>query len=195
MRCCRSPASRRSTCRRSRSAAHLPGASAETMATSVAAPLERQLAQIAGVASMSSTSSLGRPHPVEFDLGAASTRRAGRADRDQRRGRTAAQEPPRASDLREDQSGGCSPDVDRGHFGRPADLQGGRLCRELCRIEDIAHTGVGLVDFHGEQKPAIRVQVDPTLSRPGPQPRGHPRRAGKPTVNAPRAHSMGQGSR
>src|SRR6202011_4664277 len=50
--------------------AHLPGASAETMATSVAAPLERQLALILGVASMSSTSSLGQTAiTVEFDLG------------------------------------------------------------------------------------------------------------------------------
>src|ERR1700680_4661124 len=40
--------------------AHLPGASADTMATSVAAPLERQLALISGVVSLSSTSSLGQ---------------------------------------------------------------------------------------------------------------------------------------
>ena len=50
--------------------AHLPGASAETMATSVAAPLERQLALISGVTSLSSTSSLGQTAiTVEFDLG------------------------------------------------------------------------------------------------------------------------------
>src|ERR1700682_1193712 len=50
--------------------ARLPGANAETMATSVAAPLERQLAQIWGVASMISTSSLGRTSiQVEFELG------------------------------------------------------------------------------------------------------------------------------
>lgn len=39
--------------------ASLPGASAETMATSVAAPLERQLGHIAGVTEMTSSSSLG----------------------------------------------------------------------------------------------------------------------------------------
>jgi multidrug efflux pump subunit AcrB len=50
--------------------AHLPGASAETMATSVAAPLERQLALISGVTSLSSTSSLAQTSiTVEFDLG------------------------------------------------------------------------------------------------------------------------------
>src|SRR5260370_19736006 len=40
-------------------AASLPGGSPETMASSVAQPLERQLAQIPGVAPMTSTSSLG----------------------------------------------------------------------------------------------------------------------------------------
>src|SRR6202163_3301482 len=50
--------------------ARLPGASAETMATSVAAPLERQLALISGVSSISSSSSLGRTSiQVEFELG------------------------------------------------------------------------------------------------------------------------------
>ena len=39
--------------------AALPGASPETMASSVAAPLERQFTTIAGVDSMSSTSYLG----------------------------------------------------------------------------------------------------------------------------------------
>jgi len=49
--------------------AALPGANAETMATAVAAPLERQLAQISGVVSLSSTSSLGQTDiTAEFDL-------------------------------------------------------------------------------------------------------------------------------
>ena len=39
--------------------ANLPGASPETMATSVAAPLERQFTRIAGVTEMTSTSTLG----------------------------------------------------------------------------------------------------------------------------------------
>ena len=43
-----------------RVSASLPGANAETMATSVATPLERQLALISGVTSISSTSSLGK---------------------------------------------------------------------------------------------------------------------------------------
>src|SRR4051812_37565270 len=40
--------------------ATLPGASAETMATSVAAPIERQMATISGISSISSVSTLGR---------------------------------------------------------------------------------------------------------------------------------------
>ena len=49
--------------------ASLPGASPETMASSVAQPLERQLAQIPGIAQMTSTSSLGSTAvTIQFDL-------------------------------------------------------------------------------------------------------------------------------
>src|SRR3981081_3429207 len=40
--------------------ATLPGASAETMASSVAAPIERQLSTISGISALTSTSTLGR---------------------------------------------------------------------------------------------------------------------------------------
>src|SRR5713101_1025658 len=49
--------------------ATLPGASAETMAASVASPIERQLSTIAGISSMSSSSSLGTTRiTIQFDL-------------------------------------------------------------------------------------------------------------------------------
>ena len=49
--------------------ASLPGADPETMATSVAAPLERQFGLIAGVTEMTSTSSRGSTNIVlQFDL-------------------------------------------------------------------------------------------------------------------------------
>src|SRR5690349_23497226 len=49
--------------------AGLPGASPETMASSVATPLERQFSQIAGVSQMTSTSALGVSSiTVQFDL-------------------------------------------------------------------------------------------------------------------------------
>src|SRR4029078_8295501 len=48
--------------------ASLPGASPEPMASSVAQPLERQLAQIPGIAQMTSTSSLGSTAiTIQFD--------------------------------------------------------------------------------------------------------------------------------
>src|SRR5215469_5140010 len=49
--------------------ATLPGASPETMAASVAGPIERQLSTIAGITSMTSTSSLGLTQiTIQFDL-------------------------------------------------------------------------------------------------------------------------------
>ena len=50
--------------------ATLPGASPETMAASVASPIERQLSTIAGISSMTSSSGLGSSQiTVQFDLG------------------------------------------------------------------------------------------------------------------------------
>src|SRR3954447_1901733 len=47
----------------------LPGASAETMAASVASPIERQLSTIAGVTSLTSSSALGLTTiTIQFDL-------------------------------------------------------------------------------------------------------------------------------
>src|SRR4030095_6538446 len=49
--------------------ANLPGGSAETMASSVATPLEKNFSTIAGLDSMSSTSSLGRTQiTLQFSL-------------------------------------------------------------------------------------------------------------------------------
>jgi multidrug efflux pump len=49
--------------------ASFPGASAEIMATSVAAPLERELSTISGVTDLTSTSSLGSVSiTIQFDL-------------------------------------------------------------------------------------------------------------------------------
>src|SRR5262245_48424321 len=49
--------------------AQLPGASADTMAATVAAPLERQFGQISGVTQMTSTSVLGSTSiNLQFDL-------------------------------------------------------------------------------------------------------------------------------
>ena len=51
--------------------ANLPGASPETMGASVAGPIERQLSTIAGITSLTSTSSLGLTTIIiQFDLNA-----------------------------------------------------------------------------------------------------------------------------
>ena len=67
--------------------AALPGASPETMASSVATPLERQFGRIAGVTEMTSTSTLGSTTiTLQFDLEPRHRRRrARRAGGDQRR--------------------------------------------------------------------------------------------------------------
>jgi len=77
------------------------GASAETMATSVAAPLERQFGQIAGITQMTSQSTLGATTIViQFDLnrnidGAAQDVQGG----DHRRRQDLAARPHHAADL------------------------------------------------------------------------------------------------
>src|ERR1700745_3546978 len=49
--------------------AQLPGASPETMASSVATPLEKQFTRIAGVTEMTSSSSVGSAYiTLQFDL-------------------------------------------------------------------------------------------------------------------------------
>src|SRR2546429_4805979 len=49
--------------------ATLPGASPETMAASVASPIERQLSTIAGITSMTSSSAVGTTSiTIQFDL-------------------------------------------------------------------------------------------------------------------------------
>ena len=67
--CCRCRRCRRSTSRPSRCRRSLPGASPETMATSVATPLERHLGAIADVTEMTSTSTVGNARIIlQFDL-------------------------------------------------------------------------------------------------------------------------------
>ena len=121
--------------------AELPGASAETMATSVATPLERQLALISGVTSISSGSSLGRTSiQVEFELG----RSIDGAAQDIQTAINAAggqlpknlPNPPTYEKVNPADAQLMSIAVD---VRRPADLQGGRLRRELHGAADLAH--------------------------------------------------------
>jgi hydrophobe/amphiphile efflux-1 (HAE1) family protein len=146
--------------------AQLPGANAETMATSVATPLERQLALISGVTSISSTSSLGQTSiQVEFDL----ARSIDGAAQDVQTAINAAggqlpknlPNPPTYEKINPADALlmsiiVMSPDLP---ISKVDDYVENYLAPRISRI-----TGVGLVDFHGQQKPAVRVQINPTAA-------------------------------
>ncbi len=143
--------------------ASLPGASAETMASSVATPLERSLSDVSGIASMTSSSSLGTTNiTVQFEL--------------ERNIDAAAQDVQTAINAAGGSLPKNLPSPPTYHKSNPADFTIMSLAltsdtlplTELDRYADdfIARqisqlAGVGLVDFHGEQKPAVRVRVNP----------------------------------
>ncbi len=109
--------------------AQLPGASPDTMASSVATPLEQQFAAIPGLAAdvVHERPREHLDHPAIRPQPRHRRRGGRRAGRDQRRRRPAAEEPAEPADLQEDQSGGpFDPDL-RGHLGRHAD----RRCRSV----------------------------------------------------------------
>ena len=87
--------------------AGLPGASPETMASSVATPLEKQFTTIAGLDSMTSTSSLGQrsDHPAVRSQPQHRLRRARRADGHLRGRQSASAQPALSSDLPESEPG------------------------------------------------------------------------------------------
>ncbi len=139
------------------------GASAETMASSVAAPLERQFGQIAGVTEMTSTSTLGATTIViQFQL----NRNIDAAAQDVQAAITAA-----GKTLPQNLS---TPPTYR--KTNPADapiliLAARSETLPLTTIDDFADNflaqqlsqvpGVAQVVIGGDQKPAIRIQVDP----------------------------------
>ena len=143
--------------------AALPGASADTMATSVATPLERALSSISGITSMTSSSSLGTTTiTVQFDLS--------------RNIDAAAQDVQTAINAASGVLPKTLPAPPTYHKVNPTDFTILSLAvtsetlplTEVDRYADdflaqqISQTaGVGLVDFHGEQKPAVRVRVNP----------------------------------
>ena len=118
--------------------ATVPGASPETMAATVATPLERQFGQIAGVAQMSSVSSLGSTVvTLQFDL----NRNIDGAAQDVQAAITAAgaQLPKNlsdAADLPQGQSGGFPNAHYCGEFGHDPAHQSRRFRRECRRSAD-----------------------------------------------------------
>ena len=143
--------------------ASLPGASAETMATSVATPLERSLANIPGVSEMTSTSSLGRTQVVlQFDL----SRSIDAAAQDVQTAINAA-----AGVLPKN-----LPSPPTYHKENPADYtvlelaltsdtlpltEVDRYAEDFLAQQISQIPGVGLVDFHGEARPAVRIRLNP----------------------------------
>jgi hydrophobe/amphiphile efflux-1 (HAE1) family protein len=143
--------------------AQLPGASPDTMAATVAAPLERRFGQIAGITQMTSTSTLGSTSiTLQFEL----NRNVDAAAQDVQAAITAA--------ARQLPITLTSPPTYR--KVNPADspiliLAANSDTLPLTVVDDFADrvvaqqisqiTGVSQVIIGGEQKPAIRVQVDP----------------------------------
>jgi multidrug efflux pump subunit AcrB len=143
--------------------AQLAGASPDTMASTVASPLERQFGQISGVTQLTSTSVLGATSiTLQFDL----NRNVDAAAQDVQAAITAAG--------RQLPTTLTSPPTYR--KVNPADapiliLAAHSDTLPLTTVDDFADTvvaqqisqitGVAQVIIGGEQKPAVRVQVDP----------------------------------
>jgi hydrophobic/amphiphilic exporter-1 (mainly G- bacteria), HAE1 family len=143
--------------------ASLPGGSPETMAASVAQPLERQLAQIPGVAQMTSTSSLGSTAiTIQFDL----NRSIDGAANDIQAAINAASgqlpknlpSPPTYRKVNPADSPVLllSATSDTLPLTTVSDAVDAQLAQQISQISGVAQVFIG-----GQQKPAIRVQVDP----------------------------------
>jgi HAE1 family hydrophobic/amphiphilic exporter-1 len=143
--------------------ASLPGASPEIMASSVAQPLERQFAQIPGVAQTTSTSGLGiTTVVVQFDLDrnidaaandiqSAINAASGQLPRDLPSPPTYRKVNPADSPIMI-----LSVVSDAMSLTDVDDNADTKLAQQISQI-----TGVGQVSIGGEQKPAVRVQLDP----------------------------------
>jgi HAE1 family hydrophobic/amphiphilic exporter-1 len=143
--------------------AQLPGASPEIMASSVAQPLETQFAQIAGVSQMTSTSALGTTQiTLQFNL--------------DRSIDAAAQDVQTAIDAAGGQLPKNLPAPPNQRKVNPADspilifaVHSDVL--PVTTVDDYAETviaqqlsqlpGIAQVNVGGQQKPAVRVQIDP----------------------------------
>jgi len=144
-------------------AASLPGGSPETMASSVAQPLERQLAQIPGIAQMTSTSYLGTTAvTIQFDL----NRNIDGAANDVQAAINAASgqlpknlpSPPTYRKVNPADSPILllSATSDTLPLTTVSDAVDAQLAQQISQISGVAQVTIG-----GQQKPSIRVQVDP----------------------------------
>ncbi|MBQ7456830.1 MAG: efflux RND transporter permease subunit [Desulfovibrio sp.] len=142
--------------------AQLPGASPETMAATVATPLERAMGRIAGITEMTSKSGLGQTNViVQFDL----DRNADGAARDIQAAIAAAHSilptmPSNPTYRKFNPAGApiliCSLTSPLHSRAQLYDLASTVLAQKLSQIQ-----GVGEVTIGGGAMPAIRVQLDP----------------------------------
>jgi hydrophobe/amphiphile efflux-1 (HAE1) family protein len=143
--------------------ASLPGASPETMASAVAQPLERQFSQIAGVTQMTSTSTLGATSiNLQFDL----HRNIDAAAQDVQAAIAAAgrqlptdlPSPPTYRKVNPADSPVLVMGVHSDSLPLTVvdDYADTILAQQISQIEGVSQVSIG-----GEQKPAVRVQVDP----------------------------------
>jgi hydrophobic/amphiphilic exporter-1 (mainly G- bacteria), HAE1 family len=143
--------------------ATLPGGSPETMATSVAQPLERQFAQIPGIAQMTSTSYLGTASvTIQFDL----NRSIDGAANDVQGAINAASgqlpknlpSPPTYRKVNPADSPILllSATSETLPLTTVSDAVDAQLAQQISQISGVAQVVIG-----GQQKPSIRVQIDP----------------------------------
>ncbi|MCA1452478.1 multidrug efflux RND transporter permease subunit [Bradyrhizobium sp. BRP22] len=143
--------------------ASLPGASPETMATSVAQPLERQFAQIPGVAQMTSTSYLGTTAiTIQFDLnrnidGAANdvlsaiNAASGQLPKNLPSPPTYRKVNPADAPIML-----LSATSETLPLTEVSDAVDAQLAQQISQISGVAQVIIG-----GQQKPSVRVQIDP----------------------------------
>ena len=144
--------------------ASLPGASPETMASSVATPLERRFGRIAGVTEITSTSALGTTNiTMQFDLDrdVESAARDVQAAINAAGGELPADLPTRPNYRKVNPADApimiISLTSKTVPIGLVADAAVTILAQRISQV-----TGVGQVTVGGSQQPAVRVQVDPT---------------------------------
>jgi HAE1 family hydrophobic/amphiphilic exporter-1 len=143
--------------------AQLPGASPETMASSVAQPLERQFAQIPGIAQMTSTSYLGTATiTIQFDLnrnidGAANDVLAGINGAGGQLPKNLPSPPTyRKVNPADSPILLLSATSDTLPLTTVSDSVDAQLAQQISQISGVAQVTIG-----GQQKPSVRVQVDP----------------------------------
>jgi hydrophobe/amphiphile efflux-1 (HAE1) family protein len=143
--------------------ATMPGASAENMASSIAGPLERALSNVPNVTSMTSTSSLSQTNitlqfALERDIDAAAQdvqaaiNSASGLPKDLPSPPTYEKVNPSAFSILS-----LAATSDTMPLPEIYDYVDNVVSRALSQFP-----GVGVVDYHGDQVPAIRVQVNPT---------------------------------